>query len=442
MLKVNNLVGFGSARRGVTPITARVVGTYTVTFTASATSSSATVLSADLGAADPNKKLFFFASIEAGTGLTNAATISFGGNPVANMIGAHLNSWTGFFQAGGISFTGSGDQSLQLTVQSSISETLQVTVVEVINSLPIEQCALYPAAPQGGTLTWTNVRIPADAIVIGAAMNITDTATATWSGLTELVDQDAGDNRITLAGNFTPAASATDATITVTGSAGNMQGILLVVPNAASVVAKVSLLQMRGSTGSSTTATVTNFGGPDRGAFQLLLFVAAEVNTTITAITLNGVDISSGLIGSVVNTGATPDLTMYAYSWPIDSSNSPSGSLVVTYGASITGAVVIFTAFAVHGGTIGTPVTANANDGSADLTTTISEGGTIIALEAHGTDTDAAAWSNVTEVADVDIGAYRLSMGLRHYCAAEASRAVAATFTSQQHIGMSVPINP
>ncbi len=427
----------------VTPISARLVGTYTVTFTASNTSGSVNVPSADLGAADPNKQLFFYWSTELEQFPNNANGLSFGGNQAVTMPGsAATAAHSTFLQAAAIAFTGSGDQAMVLTAIGSMTETSQVTIIEVINGIPISECAIYCCPNVTSSKTWDNIRVPEGAVIFGACYAATDTATLSWTGLTEIVDQDAGGMRIGAAANFTPAVSGTDVTVSVTASSGLVSGIVMVVPNKAANVAKVQLLRHSGGNAATATVTITNTGSPNRGDYTLLLMIGIEGNATLSTITLNSVDISSGLLGSVVNTGPNPDLSIYAYAWPINSSNSPSGSLVITYSASVNGIPASIEAYIVESGTIGTPVTANANDGSADLTISIAEGGTIVAMEIHGTDTDVVSWSNITECLDGDAGPYRTSNALRSYCAAESNRAVAATFTSQNHVAMAIPINP
>ncbi len=379
----------------------RFTGAYTINFggTGSAT---ATVPAVDLGAADATKQIIVFNANEANAAQPTSVTID---GVTAGMIVAGGDSLTAAMRIYSATYTGSGPFNIVVSVATTSTEISQVIVYEVTNAAPAYEGARQVSSNTAATLMTLSQRLADGAMMVGGVISNTDTITATWSGLTEDRDADAGDHAISIASKTTAAAGKTDLAVTMTPSASS-------ICRAAGLALHKTGSRLRGGFRCANHSTIIAVGatsvtianatlGNKRltdytglGSFKLLLFIGIEANCTITGVTFNGNAMTS--VGSVTNTGASPDLTMAVFSIDV-TQGAPSGDIVVSFSASITGTLNITPACMYNVSSVGTPATATANAASAGVTLTVTDGNHILAAHIRSTDTQTITWTGVNK---------------------------------------------
>lgn len=223
MLMVNNLVGFGAG--GATP-SAVVAASQTDTGAASSGGTDTfSFTSKSFGAASSDRQIVVFI---AGSGITSGRTISsvtIGGVSATQIVAATNNQHAGIWSA---------------SVPTGTTGT--VTVVWSGADMTICGCVIYAMTgasttahdtgsditPSGSDMSDT-INVAANgAVIAGVHMNQSPTLTASWTGVTEDVDQAVSGNNTISAAHDEFASTETGRTITATLSASPSIAILCV----------------------------------------------------------------------------------------------------------------------------------------------------------------------------------------------------------------------
>jgi hypothetical protein len=278
-------------------------------------------------------------------------------------------------------------------------------------------------------------------------MDTTDTVTFSWASLTEDVDQDGGDSRIGSAKNGTPAGSATSLSETITISSSTLAACMLLAILPTNVVGVTGGLIAASSVASAgttwTNTSFTDFTG--LGDFKLVVGVMASGNVTITGATFNGNAMTS--LGSIVNTGSSPDLICHFFHIDVTQAGGASGNIVVTSSASTPSSPARIAKWAFYGvGSISAVQSAQGNATGAAVNIDVADGGTILAIHTRLTDTQTVTWTGAQECQDNSTGSLvfiRSSIAQYSYAAAETGRAIQATGSaSGQYATLAIALNP
>lgn len=333
------------------------------------------------------------------------------------------------------------DFTINLTRNTTTSEDTDILVYEAYNALDLYKCGGVSAETGGGTTVDLSMRRPRGASIAALALAYTDTVTFTWTGgVTEVQDTDAGDNRISGAvgapltsadRNFeavTPTISASGALLAVAMPILRRDNMLSVAwfPNSAQPTAVTTAV---GNTMTLSSAFYLNFAG--LGKFRFYTTIAWENDITITGVTLGGNAMT--LLGSVINTGASPDLGLATYYYDVDSAVLGSGDVVVTFSG-----VPTRTSFWTYRAYIATDNfnqinqatasnTANAAAVSANIA--VGNNGHVLAFHIRADNTQTVVWSGtgIIERGDFNGTNYRISGADVCFVDANASYGVTAT---------------
>jgi hypothetical protein len=423
------------------PAKGRYVNRYSYTW--SGTSASFTIPSGDLTLAGSGKQLlvFFPTEVPVPTGCTIGGTNAY-------LLGTDASQ---FIFSWGATYAGAGNVNVTVTGSSS-SEQGSADVYEFTDCDPLYggyyMCAdLLASANAVGPML---VYAPIGGVTAASAMEAADTTTFTWTGaLAERTDADAGAMRLSSGDNLTGATSEVRSTATATASAGTIR------PTGAVTAAPTGQTGVRGGIHIATSLSVTGATatvpasrpGTDHtnaGSFKLVFCFGCEVNTiTPSSVTYNGSAMT--FVGSVINTGASPDFKLYVYEIDVTQA-APNGALVVTWSATMgTGATFFYSIARLYGvGSIGTAGTDQNNNVTASTTVTVNTGGIILAWQMRGADAgDTNTWSGLDEVIDADVGSMGMTIACRYQCAAQTNRPISCTNTvSGAYAMIAVPFNP
>jgi hypothetical protein len=436
-LAMTHLAGFGSfASTPLPDPSVRYVGQYAYTFTAPSTSATvATINSGDLTLSGSNKQLVIAVCGE----LPTIDTLTIDGVR-AVMCGADVSQ---FIQLWSGPRVGSGNVVIVLTNNSAVNESGAVQVWEVVDALPVHQGFCNPAY-NAALAVGSSRYIPLGGSTMAAAFNADDTLTFTWTGVTEDADADVGTFRLSSAHTTSPAAETRD-TVTATASGGVARAALASAIRADHVgvtggkVISTNLTNVATSSFGTNTPTLTNHEGA--GSFKLVALVEYENNVSITGATFDGVAMT--LLGSVINTGVSPNLRIYAFGIDVTQADA-SGTLTFTLSGSTTDTFAI-SLYRLYGvGSVGTPGSVQATTGTgASFTVNVSQGGFILGAHIRATDTQTTTWTGLEETVDVDNGAYAKSEAHRWNCAAETGRTIQAVGNATgAHATLAIPFNP
>lgn len=329
--------------------------------------------------------------------------------------------------------------TINLTRDVTTSEDTDILVYEAYNALDLYKCGGTSSLTSGGTTLDLSLRRPRGASIAALALAYTDTVTFTWTGgVTEVQDTDAGSNRISGAvGAPLTSADRNFEAVTPTISA---SGVLLAT--AMPILRRDTMLSMAwfpasngpisvttvvGNTITLSSAFYLNFAG--LGKFRLYTTIGWENDITITGVTLGGNAMT--LLGSAINTAASPDLGLATYYYDVDSAVLGSGDIVVTFSGAPTRA-----SFWTYRAYIATDnlnqinqVTASNTANAAAVAANIAVGnnGHILAFHMRADNTQTVTWSNVTEREDFNSTNYRTCSADALFVDANASLAVTAT---------------
>jgi hypothetical protein len=426
MLRLTNLCGFGAGQSG---IKARFVNEYGLSFAGTA-SATATVPAVDLQLAPSLTKqilVFVGAKVPIITNITingvRAGFISVGG---------------GFLVAASAVYAGAGPFNIVVTTSAVNSEVGGVIVYEVDSAAPLYEAMRGASFFQPSA----NMRQPLGSIIIGGGYGATDTTAFTWSGLTENFDADIGDYRLSSAVDLTPAAALTARSISANPPTTPTLINLGIMPLGVTGQIRGGFEGWSAATGSASTFTfattmVNNFN--ELGNPELVIAVTTEANVTISGVTHNGVAMTSR--GSVVNTGATPDLIVHFFSISL-TNGAASGNIVVTASASVAGIICnigVWTLYGVNSygtlvsnqGAPGTGATTSpvVNAGGAALFACITGNSTGISLSGGDSKTETGGGTLDSLFADIIP-----SVGT--------TENITTTFSSQAFAQAALPVNP
>lgn len=418
------------------PPTLRFVGQYTCNFSAS-TTATATVPAADLKLpASPTKQILVIGKAEVPTLVS--ATI----NGVAAAYVADRGNFVNFFSA---TYAGSGPFNVVLTASASNSENGRIEVYEVDNAAPLHQGCLNGVAGSG-TSGLIQARAPNNGCLVAGAIHTTDTVAISWTaGLTLDVDADAGDYRGSSGSDINPSIGNRDVDVTLGlgSAAAQFQAASLAINPSVGNFVSGGFRSITAVNGVTTTATfssipMTNFTAS--GSFKLFAFFIVEANVTFTSATFNGNGMTA--VGSIVNTGATPDISIHVFSIDVTQA-APSGNIIVTASGSIDAIPVALEVACMYNvRAVGAVQTAQGNATGAAVNVAVAEGGTILAFNAKATTGLSVAWTGVREVFDGTLTGMSLSSAIQPFAAAEASRTVQAVSSSDQYCTLAFACNP
>jgi len=339
-----------------------------------------------------------------------------------------------------------------LTAASAVTEAGVIEVYEVRNARDMRQC-----------LRSANIYSPEEAnygialdchpgsLVLAASMCTPDTATFTWSGLTEDTDADAGAYRSTSARLAAPTSGKTRLIATARPSVIDYVGD----PVAVAVHPKIAPPAVAGGfVGGdfnyffqSTTLTLTQpipTTKAGHGSFKCVLALFFESDVAITGITLGGSAMTR--IGQARNTAAAPDLTLEF--WTIDIVNgAPSGNVVVTCSPANTGDELWAEFYHLYGvGSVGAAQATTGNGTSSQVAVNVAEGGMILAAHLRADETQTTSWTGLQKRRDMTSPSdanMRLGIADRFLCEAETGRLIQVTGSaSGQFCTLAIPFNP
>jgi len=423
-----------SAAPAVNPAV-RYVGQYNYTYSSTATQNTV-IPAADFQLAGVNKQLaiIFSPEVEAPAGVLIDSVSA----PALSV------DVTSFMHIFGGPRVGASDVTVTLNLLTSVTESGAFHVFEVTGAAP-----LHEGFANASALALASQVIPRflfkDGLGLAGAFNITDTATFTWTNITEDADADVGTYRLSSAHDLTPAVADTYASITAATSSGVCQAAYVSVnPQQLSGIIRGGQYFTRDAGIAGTTSTypagtpAANHTGA--GSFKLVVFVGVESDTDISSVTYDGVAMTQ--IGSVANTGASPDIRIKAFATDITQAD-PDNNIVVNMAASVS--TTLFVRFwRLYGvGSVGAAGSQQGNAAGASFTVDVNQGGLIIGMTVRGTDTQTTTWTGVTEMSDYDAGPAAVSMASQYNCAAETGRTIQATGSaSGQYATLAIPFNP
>lgn len=437
-VSIGTAANMAAALTQFTPAKGRYVNRYS--FTWSGTTGSFTIPSGDLTLAGSGKQILVCLPAEAP--LVTGCTI---GGTNGYLIASDPAKFMFMF---GHTYSGSGNVAVVVTDGTS-TEVSAADVYEFTDCQPLYSG--YCVSGSGLTAVGNaQVFSPIGGVTAGSVMNTTDTVTFTWTGpLTERTDADAGDMRLSSADSLTAAASEVRSTAvaTGTGGTGRMGGAITAVPVShtgvrGGMIARTSIAV----TGATVTfaASMVETNHTNAGSFKLLFVFACEVDTiTPNSVTYNGSAMT--LVGSVVNTGASPDIKIYAYAIDV-TQVAPNGAVVVTWSATMgTGATFDYSLTRLYGvNSVGTAGTSQGNGTTASTTVNVSAGGLILGFQIRSTAADNTnTWTGLDEISDQDVSGFGMTVASRWQCAAETARAISClNSASGQYAMLAIPFNP
>lgn len=434
-LMVNQLCGFGAGSQAQNPVV-EFTNQYTFTFAGTPGTATVTVPAIDLGPAAGDKQILVCAQTESPV----LASITINGVNAPFFLDENR-----FVYYAAADYTGSGPFDIVLTCAGASTEANGLTVYEVTKAPKLYECSrsIGTNRAAGTAAVEVSRRVPVGASVVAAAMFPTDTVTATWAGVTEDADADVGASRNT-SGHTTDQVTASNTTISVTPSAST-------TIHASSLVIPKNEPKLRGgvrrySTTTFNTTTATFSTGTDYtglGNFKLVCGIAIEANVTVSSVTFNGNAMTQ--IASVVYTTPSPDIVLYFYAIDVTQAG-PSGSIVITASASITGFNAALTAWHIYNfNSFGTPQSTTGNGTGSAVSVDVTENGMILAIHCRATETQTITWTGVHELVDDSVGLSNLfSYGSADYAhaAAETGRSVQAVGSaSGEHATLVLPIS-
>jgi hypothetical protein len=444
MLMVTQLCGFTAAAPTIDPPLARYVGQFAAAFANSTTATAMIPIAALQYPADADRQLVVFfhgysvyprSVMIAGA----AAPILTAGVYGDSYVAAAYNAST-------------ANIAVVLTAGFAVTEAGVIEVYEIRNARDMRQC-LRSANVYGEDEAAYGIALDCHpgSLILAASMCTPDTATFTWSGLTEDVDADGGAYRSTSARLAAPTSAKTRLIANVMPSAIDWPG----APVAVAVHPKIAPPAVAGGfVGGtfnyffqSTTLTLddpiaTSKAG--HGSFKCVLALFFESDVAITGITLGGSAMTR--IGQARNTAAAPDLTLEF--WTIDIVNgAPSGNVVVTCSPANTGDELWAEFYHLYGvGSVGAVQATTGNGTSSQVSVNVAEGGMILAAHLRAEEDQAASWTGLQKRRDMmqpsDTN-MRLGIADRFLCEAETGRVIQVTGSaSGQYCTLAIAFNP
>lgn len=419
-------------------VRARFVGSYPIDF-AGTTSATAAVPIADLEyPATRLRQILVFVAAEAPTPLGNV-TIDGVSRPY------FVNDGGTFILAAGGQLTTTADFNVVVTVFSASSEVGRIVIYEIEGAAPLRESFRCGRMVFGATTMPYFVTIPVGGVAIGAAFGSTDTGTFTWSGiLSEDVDVDAGDYRISSASSLTPQTSIQRTASTIANTVNTpLTAVLGICPIGSSFVRGGSTI-WRGLASADPTTSAPNLTSSDstnRGNYKFLVVVATESDSTIMGITFGAGAMTQ--IASVRNTTATPDLQIEVWAIDIVESNF-NGSISIDW-SSAPGSTTVIRTYDLYGvGSVGTPQSITGNGTGDAVAVDVAEGGCILGFHMRGGFFSGAAWVGLDERTDLAFDStFVTTSAERFICSAETGRSVQATgLSAEEYATLVIPFNP
>jgi hypothetical protein len=433
MLKINQLTGFGNSKIPL-PLfaTSKRVGGYPVTFSGG-TTGTGTIPAADLGPATSNKQLLFMCYHE--------TVVPFQIDLIGRLVTNFQNDNLGFGRCL-VGFDQPGPGPLNFIMVTTVATSAQgwVEVYEFYDAVPLRKAFRNKLAAAGaGAFTTVMGQLQGD-FGVGVVGALLDTTTFTWTApFTERVDADAGTFRIgsadtgVLVGNSFLAA-------TVTPSGAD------ILATAEIIVPPIDRVGVKGGIYNDTPFTIAsaqvNFNIQLPGAGTLLLGLVVEGGATVSSVNADGVAFTNR--GSVVNTGATPDIQLSFWSFPFDDSVDVNELIgIVMSGAGADGTILTVSQWILYDvGSFGTAGSAQGNAAGAAVSVNPNANGMLVGIHCRADNTQVVGWTGAHEVYDNDIGgAYRFSSANLNYTAAGAQN-VTASGVAGQYATLVLPINP
>jgi hypothetical protein len=294
---------------------------------------------------------------------------------------------------------------------------------------------------------------PAGSLAIADVVSDTDTATFTWTSLTEDVDADAGSSRVSSAHLVTPTSADTILAVSATPSAGALQAPVAVTvhPKTGATVVSggwiVSEFNFNISSPAVTYSSPLLTNKSTHGTFKLLVGLMGDSDIAINSMTINGAAMSR--IGQATNTASSPDIRLEF--WAIDIVNgSPSGNIVVTYASTnTTTELSLLTWHLYNVGNVGTAQAITGNGTGSALSVPVSAGGAIIAMNcqtvAQGTTRTVTWTSGMTPIIDGQVessGLYLASTAEKFLCSSGTQTVQAVSSLSGQYSTLAIAFNP
>jgi hypothetical protein len=414
--------------------TIRFVGQYDVTF-AGGTSETITVPDADLSPASTERQILVFTA-----GETQPITdVSIAGVAAGSLM--PFEGGGGFVNAWAAPYAGEGPFNILVTGAASSQDT-GILVFEVDKAAPLHECQIVGGSTATTSLALATLRVPRDGIAVGFATSLTETNSFTWSSLTEIFDADVGGQSLSAAVRtaYVQEVPGADLTETITQSAAaTMAGMVMAIaPKRGLLTGRV--LDEFATTAAGATITLSNFNLENMGTAKLVVVIALEADGLTPTVSYNGV--AMNLVGSVTNTGASPDLVLRMFELDVNLTAAPDASFVI--GGVVALASVHWSIYALwnchH---VGDVQSAQGNATGAALALDVAEGGFIIADHIRATDTQTVTWTGVNEKRDADAGPYRISPAYRALCGKEDNRVVQAVGSaSGQYATIAAAFNP
>lgn len=427
---LNRAHGFNSERKRPS---IRLVGTYDLAF-GGGTSDTITVPDADLSPGSTERQILVVAAIE--TVIIREVTINgvdAGQLALAGGSGGFIDGWFA-------DYSGDGPFDIVLSTSSASSDDSAIMVFEVDNGDLAAATTIGATSSGGTTVTNASLRAPRDAALLGVVTALTDTVSLSWSSFSEVVDTDAGGQRLGAAtGPTISAIPGTDIAETVTASGTSTLALLIIAIPPPGALAFRWLQNELPTAAGTTYQVVPSLQLHGMGTVKLVMLTEVEADSLPLGASYAGVAFS--LLAEALNTGASPDLSCRILALDVDTAATPEGEVLVT-GLSLL-IPFSYSLFVLKNCRTGDAQTVTGNATGAALAVDVENNGIILANHARATDTQTVTWTGVTEIRDQDAGPYRRSQAFANFLAAEQNRTVQAVGSaSGQYATAAVSFNP